>query len=112
MGSLGNCCPEDIADLSQIEIQDVPRPDKAAGPGPVRRRKTSLRLNPLASGNADDISWRNSVQQRRRCEAVVDVSTSSPRTPLSRVISPTAIRFHNLMPVYPGSDDFPSHWTL
>jgi hypothetical protein len=112
MESLGNCCPEDIADLSQIEIQGVPPPDKAAGPGPVRRRKTSLRLNPLASGNADDVSWRSSVQQRRRCEAVVKVPSSSPQTPLSRVISPTAIRFHNLMPVYPGSDDFPSHWTV
>ncbi|KAJ6630615.1 hypothetical protein B0H10DRAFT_2172619 [Mycena sp. CBHHK59/15] len=78
--------PWDFADLSQIDVEEPP--SRCGDPmngelspcsGPIRRRKTSLRSNPLAprSPNLHDLSFH----------------TPSPHNH-SRVL------FHNLMPVF------------
>ena len=103
--SPSDCSPSEIADLSQIHVQDRTYLDTTTGPGPVRRRKTSLRSKPFSSGNADDVSCRSRQPFPR--EVIVNANQSPPRTPLSRIFAPAAIRFHNLMPVYSDSDDFP-----
>ncbi|KAJ6471612.1 hypothetical protein C8R47DRAFT_745432 [Mycena vitilis] len=72
----------DIADLSQLVIDDPP-PHRASRPsvsGPIRRRKTSLRSNPLHS------------RSRTSHE-------NTPHTPPSR-IDYSRVTFHNLMPVF------------
>ncbi|KAJ6547436.1 hypothetical protein B0H19DRAFT_1075291 [Mycena capillaripes] len=72
----------DIADLSQLVV-DEPPPDCAAqspGSGPIRRRKTSLRSNPLGPKNHT-------------------LHETTPQTPPSH-INHSRITFHNLMPVF------------
>ncbi|KAJ7694241.1 hypothetical protein B0H17DRAFT_1058332 [Mycena rosella] len=73
----------DIADLSQLVIDE---PMSQCGPvppgsGPIRRRKTSLRSNPLAPKPPP-------LHQ-----------VTPPHTPISH-INHSRIHFHNLMPVF------------
>ncbi|KAJ7109253.1 hypothetical protein C8R44DRAFT_884317 [Mycena epipterygia] len=71
----------DIADLSQLVVDDDEPPNQAPpGAGPIRRRKTSLRSNPLAL-------------------KAPSLHETTPRTPLSH-INHSRIDFHNLMPVF------------
>ncbi|KAJ6496560.1 hypothetical protein C8R47DRAFT_344382 [Mycena vitilis] len=72
----------DIADLSQLDVDDPP-PDCAAlppGSGPIRRRKTSLRSNPLGPKSHN-------------------LHETTPHTPPPH-INHSRINFHNLMPVF------------
>lgn len=87
--------PWNIADLSLIPDPlpiDVPE----SGLGPVRRRKTSLRSNPL--GTNDPAS--DSPSSSESFPPLYDSDTSSfpPATPASRFI-PSRVLFRNLMPV-------------
>ncbi|KAJ7740735.1 hypothetical protein DFH07DRAFT_1064177 [Mycena maculata] len=74
--------PMDIADLSQLVVDDPPPQCGAVAPGsgPIRRRKTSLRSNPLAPKG-------------------LTLHETTPYTPLSH-INHSRIHFHNLMPVF------------
>ncbi|KAJ7774701.1 hypothetical protein B0H16DRAFT_1361784 [Mycena metata] len=69
----------DIADLSQLVV-DEPSPAVPPTAGPIRRRKTSLRSNPLAP------KLHNNLHE------------TTPHTPLSHY-NPSRITFHNLMPL-------------
>jgi hypothetical protein len=98
--------PWDIADLSQIP-DPFPRPVPASSPGPVRRRKSSLRSNPLALPPAptpssqfqDDLYWAPG-STLPFCDApIACTQTPPPRFTPSRVL------FHNLMPVYNDQSD-------
>ncbi|KAJ7172598.1 hypothetical protein C8R46DRAFT_992859 [Mycena filopes] len=70
----------DIADLSQLVVDEPP---SAVPPtaGPIRRRKTSLRSNPLAPRGHNDLH------------------ETTPHTPLSHY-NPSRITFCNLMPMF------------
>ncbi|KDR81841.1 hypothetical protein GALMADRAFT_15674, partial [Galerina marginata CBS 339.88] len=84
--------PWDIADLSLIpdsSFHDIP----SSGPGPVRRRKTSLRSSPIAAKNSTSPS--GSPLPLRDTSLLPSPSVSTPR---SRFI-PSRVLFHNLMPV-------------
>ena len=86
--------PWDIADLSLLpEPQPTSEP---LGPGPVRRRKTSLRSNPMASTDPE------SSPPSSPMDCAPATPPSPPplpqATPLSR-FSPSRILFRNLMPV-------------
>jgi hypothetical protein len=74
--------PWDIADLSQIVVEEPQSlvADVSPGPGPIRRRKTSLRSNPLA------------------------LHDPNPRTP-SPQLNQSRVHFHNLMPVFSCDPD-------
>ncbi|KAJ7489832.1 hypothetical protein B0H11DRAFT_2010586 [Mycena galericulata] len=74
--------PMDIADLSQLVVDDPPdrRAAVSPGSGPIRRRKTSLRSNPLAPKG-------------------LSLHETTPHTPISH-INHARIQFHNLMPVF------------
>ncbi|KIK59818.1 hypothetical protein GYMLUDRAFT_245027 [Collybiopsis luxurians FD-317 M1] len=81
----------DIADLSQLPI---PVDDATSGPGPVRRRKTSLhRTSPLraASGSSTQSTHPLSVLRHRQ---IPTPSSPQPRIARSRII------FHDLMPLF------------
>ncbi|KAH7924573.1 hypothetical protein BV22DRAFT_1047376 [Leucogyrophana mollusca] len=98
-----NFSPYDVADLSQILVdEDRPLPLNATpASGPVRRRKTSLRSNPLSSG-ADSLSESLPSRQLFPSYHSPDRVAICPRTP-SPLISfdPRCVKFHNLMPVFP-----------
>jgi hypothetical protein len=80
--------PWDIADLSLLPVSPLSElPD--SGPGPVRRRKTSLRSSPLASSKAiSHLPIRDTSL----------LSSPSLPTPRSR-FTPSRVLFQNLMPV-------------
>ena len=86
--------PWDIADLSQIA--------DPFSPGPIRRRKTSLRSNPMAlpptptppTQRSDDVSWAAGSTLPSN-----DTPISRSQTPPPR-FTPSRVLFHNLMPVY------------
>ncbi|KAG2020808.1 hypothetical protein CC2G_006108 [Coprinopsis cinerea AmutBmut pab1-1] len=85
--------PCDIADLSLIPDSDsVPNP----GPGPVRRRKTSLRSSPLDDPESPPPSGVPLPLPQR------DTPTL-PVTPKSKPSLPSRILFRNLMPVSANS---------
>jgi hypothetical protein len=90
----------DMADLSQLSADEFPVDDSdALGPGPVRRRKTSLRTNPLASGPESS----DSSPLRLRMQPLDGAHmSSSPRTPTSQMFHPSDIHFHDLLPVFPS----------
>ncbi|KAF8911170.1 hypothetical protein CPB84DRAFT_1842416 [Gymnopilus junonius] len=83
--------PWDIADLSLIPLDDSP----SSGPGPVRRRKTSLRSSPVASSKSHPPISPGSPLPIRDTSLL---STPSVSTPRSRFL-PSRVLFHNLMPV-------------
>jgi len=69
----------DIADLSQLAVDDFRIESAPAAAGPIRRRKTSLRSNPLAPSST--------------------LHEISPHTPISHN-NHSRIHFDNLMPVF------------
>ncbi|KAF8162889.1 hypothetical protein B0H34DRAFT_298981 [Crassisporium funariophilum] len=84
--------PWDIADLSLIpdsSLTDL----SASGPGPVRRRKTSLRSNPVASSTKN-----NSPGSHFPIRDTSLLASPSVPTPRSR-FTPSRVLFQNLMPV-------------
>jgi hypothetical protein len=89
----------DMADLSQLPADEFSADDlDASGPGPVRRRKTSLRANPLASGP----ELIDSSPMRLRMQTFEGAHfSSSPRTPTSQTFNPSDIHFYDLLPVFP-----------
>jgi len=84
----------DMADLSQLPADEFPDDvSGASGPGPVRRRKTSLRANPFASG-PDSSLPRLRMQAFNAADMPLSPHTPLPRhstvrNPLSR--SPTRL---------------------
>ncbi|KAF8201695.1 hypothetical protein BJ912DRAFT_513200 [Pholiota molesta] len=84
--------PWDIADLSLIS--DSSEPLSSSGPGPVRRRKTSLRSSPITSAK-NNHSPGPSPPRETFIPPAQFVSTTPTR---SRFI-PSRVLFHNLMPV-------------
>ena len=89
----------DMADLSQLAaVEFLAEASDAFGPGPVRRRKTSLRANPLASGPDPDGS---PLRLRIQTLDMADMP-SSPHTPTCQTFKPSEIHFHDLLPVFPS----------
>jgi hypothetical protein len=89
----------DMADLSQLPADEFSADESdASGPGPVRRRKTSLRANPLAPGPETP----ETSPLRLRMQPLDGAHmSSSPRTPTSQTFDPSEIHFHDLLPVFP-----------
>lgn len=91
------CVEHDIADLSQIPLKEDFSPSAYSVPatGPVRRRKTSTRSNPLAStpNNQTDVSILPLLPLH---------PSACPTTPPPRnSFDPSRVTFQNLMPVFP-----------
>jgi len=89
--------PWDIADLSLIRDDADLQP--SSGPGPVRRRKTSLRSSPRQKSSAS--SSGSSPHHHYSVHTTRDtllLSTPPVPTPRSRFI-PSRVLFHNLMPI-------------
>ncbi|TFK72202.1 hypothetical protein BDN72DRAFT_895027 [Pluteus cervinus] len=92
--------PGDIADLSQLPDSYSP----SSGPGPVRRRRPSLRSNPLqftSEPQTTDLS--------HLLPAQVPCETSPPHTPRPRTRSkptPSRVVFRHLMPMAMSTDVF------
>ncbi|PIL24040.1 hypothetical protein GSI_13791 [Ganoderma sinense ZZ0214-1] len=89
--------PWDIADLSLLDTSEK----ESSGPGPVRRRKTSLRSNPLAQPRSkeEEDSWSVPLPFIR----MYDFADPAPRTPPpKRRFSPSDVVFHDLHPVLPS----------
>lgn len=79
--------PWDVADLSQLPIDERSPP-----PGPIRRRKTSLRsvpfpLTPSSSASHSPIPFPSP-----------EYASRDPRTPSREIEPPSAIQFHGLLP--------------
>lgn len=94
-----NC---DIADLSLLPLNEDPVPfsDTTPASGPVRRRKTSLRSNPLGSIHESPPS--EPLRQHAPIRQHTDPLSDRPRTPQPRIpFDPSRVTFRNLMPVFP-----------
>ncbi|EJF65904.1 hypothetical protein BD309DRAFT_848217 [Dichomitus squalens] len=93
----------DIADLSFL---DVPVDEECTGPGPVRRRKTSLRPNPLGH-----VSSRNE-EPSQPCLPFMHLhqfADREPQTPPPRTrLVPSDVVFGGLYPVFPWDVEEPS----
>ncbi|KAF4615372.1 hypothetical protein D9613_003222 [Agrocybe pediades] len=85
--------PWDIADLSLI-----PDAELSSGPGPVRRRKTSLRSSPRSKTYSSSSTSGSSPHYSIPTRDTLPLSTPPVPTPRSRFI-PSRVLFHNLMPV-------------
>jgi hypothetical protein len=92
----------DIADLSQLDVLPSRSGSLPSGPGPVRRRKTSSRSNPLTAAPLNEVTPNHvllsshlSIPSPFRGRLLA----SSPRTPLSR-FSLSRVRFNDLLPVF------------
>ncbi|KAG0705963.1 hypothetical protein DFH29DRAFT_235994 [Suillus ampliporus] len=90
----------DTADLSQLPALGVEEPafsDAIPASGPVRRRKASLRSNPLGNNPESESPSRQQFPfPSSSCER------NCLKTPPPRVsFDPTRVTFHNLMPVFP-----------
>ncbi|KAI9571301.1 hypothetical protein HD554DRAFT_163389 [Boletus coccyginus] len=99
MPSSTNC---DIADLSQLPLNEDPAAfsDTMPASGPVRRRKTSLRSNPL--GGHESPPSEPLLRQHSPVHRPTDSFPDCPKTPPPRVpFDPSKVTFHNLMPVFP-----------
>jgi hypothetical protein len=93
----------DIADLSQIPVNEDPSPFSEIVPasGPVRRRKTSLRSNPIGNGH-DAPSGEPPSRQLFPLHRSTYNGPTCPKTPPPRIpFDPSKVTFHNLMPVFP-----------
>ncbi|KAI6028625.1 hypothetical protein F5J12DRAFT_387604 [Pisolithus orientalis] len=91
------CVEHDIADLSQIPLKEDFSHSAHSVPatGPVRRRKTSMRSNSLAStpSNPTDVSILPLLPLH---------PSACPTTPPPRnSFDPSRVTFQNLMPVFP-----------
>ncbi|KAF9246275.1 hypothetical protein BU15DRAFT_70382 [Melanogaster broomeanus] len=106
-GSLPSRCHEPLDAISQISHKSLSNEHPSAFPdvvpafGPVRRRKTSLRSNPLGNGHdapSDELPSRQLFPFHRSA----DSAPTCPKTPLPRIpFDPSQVTFHNLMPVFP-----------
>ncbi|KAF8959097.1 hypothetical protein BDZ97DRAFT_1426170 [Flammula alnicola] len=83
--------PWDIADLSLISDSFSDPLSSSSGPGPVRRRKTSLRSSPI-------ISAKNGSPGSSPPRETFFPNSQPVSTPPSRFI-PSRVLFHHLMPV-------------
>jgi len=95
-----NC---DIADLSQLPLDEDPLTFSETMPasGPVRRRKTSLRSNPIGSSHEPPPS-EPLVRQPSTIHRPSDPLPECPRTPPPHLpFDPNRVTFHRLMPVFP-----------
>lgn len=91
----------DMADLSQLSAEGAHDEDsETSGPGPVRRRKTSLRTNPLGSG--PESSSEDAPLRLRLPTLALDQLSSNPHTPVSQTFNHSEITFHDLLPVFPS----------
>ncbi|KIJ69238.1 hypothetical protein HYDPIDRAFT_24091 [Hydnomerulius pinastri MD-312] len=93
----------DIADLSQILVMEdlAAFSDTVPASGPVRRRKTSLRSNPLGNGH-ETMGGELPSRQLFAHHHSADYAPSCPKTPPPRIpFDPSRVVFHNLMPVFP-----------
>lgn len=89
----------DMADLSQLPAKGAHEEDsETSGPGPVRRRKTSLRTNPLGSGPE---SSSEDAPLRLLPSLVLDQFSSYPRTPISQTVNYSEVTFRDLLPAFP-----------
>ncbi|KAI0362168.1 hypothetical protein OH77DRAFT_1390182 [Trametes cingulata] len=93
--------PWDIADLSLLNADYQAMSE---GPGPVRRRKTSLRSDPLSQSSP------------KRAESPTPISfpfaslDGMPQTPYPRQCAdPSEVVFHALHPIFPSDIDYPSN---
>ncbi|KAI6132091.1 hypothetical protein EDD16DRAFT_1699914 [Pisolithus croceorrhizus] len=89
-----SCLEHDIADLSQVPLkEDFSHSTPASGP--VRRRKTSMRSNPLSStpSNPTDVP----IMPPLPLSPSVCPTTPPPRISLD----PSRVTFRHLMPIFP-----------
>ncbi|KAG1875092.1 hypothetical protein C8R48DRAFT_769115 [Suillus tomentosus] len=98
----------DTADLSLLPALGAEEPtfsDAIPASGPVRRRKSSLRSNPLGNNSEPESpSRQNFPFQPPNCDRE-RLKTPPPRIPFD----PTQVTFYNLMPVFPhGAANSPS----
>ncbi|KAI0748172.1 hypothetical protein C8Q80DRAFT_721822 [Daedaleopsis nitida] len=92
--------PWDIADLSLLDSSIEEEPS-TRGPGPVRRRKTSLRLDPLAQSSTEDNESPSVVFPFVR-RALFAQSELMPQTPQPKNrLNPSEVIFHGLRPMFP-----------
>ncbi|KAF9533532.1 hypothetical protein CPB83DRAFT_890026 [Crepidotus variabilis] len=91
--------PWDIADLSLIPdsptFESASTSSSPSGPGPVRRRKTSLRSNPMDNSPPTTTT---PLPLRDTFASSSASSRLSVPTPRSKFL-PSRVLFHNLMPV-------------
>lgn len=93
----------DMADLSQLPAEGALDEDsETSGPGPVRRRKTSLRTNPLGSGPEPSSEDAPAPLRLRLPPRTIDQLSSNPHTPVSQTFNHSEIKFHDLLPVFPS----------
>ncbi|KAI1795825.1 hypothetical protein LXA43DRAFT_689296 [Ganoderma leucocontextum] len=89
--------PWDIADLSLLDTSE----EESTGPGPIRRRKTSLRSNPLAPPPSKDEE--DSFRVPLPFFRLHDFTDTAPQTPPPRHrFIPSDVAFHDLRPVLPS----------
>lgn len=86
----------DIADLSLLDTVG----SESSGPGPVRRRKTSLRSNPLAQPPCKDNEDAFSMLLPFRLHDFADEAPQTP--PPRRRFTPSDVVFCDLRPVLPS----------
>lgn len=99
MPSPPNC---DIADLSQLPLDEdlFTVSDTMPASGPVRRRKTSLRSNPLGSG-PESPPAEPLLRQHPPTHRSTGPLPGCPRTPPPHIpFDPSRVTFQNLMPVF------------
>ncbi|KAG1827092.1 uncharacterized protein BJ212DRAFT_1474278 [Suillus subaureus] len=99
------CDTADLSLLPALGAEESAFSNAIPASGPVRRRKSSLRSNPLGNDSESESPSRQffpfqSPNCVREC-----LKTPPPRVPFD----PTRVTFHNLMPVFPhGAADSPS----
>lgn len=87
----------DIADLSVLPVREETRASASAGP--VRRRKASVRANPLGKHALPSVAQTAPVHGHRLFS---NTHPGCPRTPDERTPpDPSSASFFNLMPIYP-----------
>ncbi|EGO20909.1 hypothetical protein SERLADRAFT_475290 [Serpula lacrymans var. lacrymans S7.9] len=92
------------ANPSQIPMaEDFPDSIIPTGPGPVRRRKTSLRSNPLgtiADLHSSEVHTPRNISSSYHSPDCMSVNPQTP--PPHAAFDPSRIAFYNLMPVLPA----------
>ncbi|KAI0721044.1 hypothetical protein C8T65DRAFT_705514 [Cerioporus squamosus] len=92
--------PWDIADLSLLNTA-IEEETRSSGPGPVRRRKTSLRKDPLTQSGDEAASRLVPFPFARR--ALFSQSDLLPHTPPPRDrFVPSEVIFQGLHPIFPS----------
>ncbi|KAH9946074.1 uncharacterized protein BXZ73DRAFT_72926 [Epithele typhae] len=93
----------DIADLSLIDTVMDEETVPSVGPGPVRRRKTSLRSDPLARKDDEPSTPVRAFPFARRALFQFDQVPQTP--PLRAPYEPSEVTFRDLRPVFPYDDE-------